>query len=280
MRHDPQIPPPPSPRLRPGAFGLGLVVIALLATAGLFGVSRMLGNAVLSLQQARSFRVMTWNLGKLYLRWESRAADRDLEHVAEVIRQINPHVAALQELRDRRQLGHLLATLGPGWRGTLSEDAYDRRAGLITRLPASFSAVATSTGRTAQAARVLPGDGRAVVVVSVHLDAFDPRRRRIQAEEILTAARRIPAEALVLAGDFNVDTAVAARHSEDQQLYRLLTREFTDAAKHAGPTTLTSHRLDYVFFNGKGIRSVHSQVVPEQRINLMDHDPLVVDFYL
>lgn len=220
---------------------------------------------------------MTWNIGKLYIRGDSRAADADLHYVAAVIRSQNPHVVALQELRDPAQLAQLVAALGPGWRGRVPEDRWDRRAALVVRLHAHFHPLTTSTGRTAQAAVIELPDDASFTVVSLHLDAFDAKRRLVQAEEIAAGAQRLGQEDLLIAGDFNIDPSVGAHGSIDQDLYRFMTRDFIDAGVNAGPTTFVHWRLDYVYYRSPRVQKVKARVLRDRRINIMDHDPLVVE---
>ena len=120
-------------------------------------------------------------------------------------------------------------------------------------------------------------DGDRFVAVSLHLDAFDSGRRSLQAEEVLAGVRRLNMDSAFLCGDFNLDPSIHARGSEDQSLYRLLTKEYQDAAKFAGPTTMVSRRLDYVFFRSPHPLQVASRVLRDKRVGLMDHDPLLVE---
>ncbi len=256
-----------------------VVFIALLFTSGIYLINRRLGTPGNSCHLEHCLGIMSWNIGKLPLRWDSRAADDDLNYVASVIRGVNPHLVALQELKGPGQLGRLLAALGPGWRGAVPQDHYDRRAALLVRLPAQFFDLATSTGRTAQAAITQRLEDERFTVVSLHLDAFDAKRRLLQAEEILAGAQRLGQKEMILAGDFNLDPGVTAQGSEDQDLYRFLTREMVDAAQEAGATTLISRRLDYVFYRSSRVKKVVSRILRDRRINIMDHDPLVVIFF-
>jgi endonuclease/exonuclease/phosphatase family metal-dependent hydrolase len=258
-----------------------LVAITALAVSATYLLNRYVVGAGLDPdRQQRSLRILTWNIGKLYLKWDSRASDRDLGHVARVIQEVEPHVVALQELRGPTQLGRLATLLGPGWRAKVPEDQYDRRAGLLLRLPARFVNLPTSTGRTAQGASVTLRGGLQLAVASLHLDAFDARRRLTQAEEILAGAKRVAGGDMVLAGDFNFDAATVSQDSIDQRIYRFLTRELVDAAEGAGATTVISRRLDYVFFRCAQVTGVSSRVIRDRRINIMDHDPLLVELKL
>jgi endonuclease/exonuclease/phosphatase family metal-dependent hydrolase len=243
--------------------------------------TRLQGSALTTQDQRHTLRILTWNIGKLYhARWDSRASDDDLDHVAEVIRETDVHVVALQELKGPTQLGRLASMLGGSWRSHVPEDVYDRRAGLLTRLPVEFVRLPTSSGRVAQGAVVTTPGGAKFAVSSVHLDAFDAERRLAQAEEILAGIQRLDVPDFVVAGDFNFDASVAAQDSADQRLYQLLTREMADAGRRAGVTSLISRRLDYVFYHSARVDTATAQVLKERRINIMDHDPLVVELAL
>ena len=161
-------------------------------------------------------------------------------------------------------------------RSAVSPDQ-DRRAGLLSRLPTTFISFPTTSGRVIQGGVITRPDGDRFVAVSLHLDAFDSGRRSLQAEEVLAGVRRLNMDSAFLCGDFNLDPSIHARGSEDQSLYRLLTKEYQDAAKFAGPTTMVSRRLDYVFFRSPHPLQVASRVLRDKRVGLMDHDPLLVE---
>src|SRR5215470_3463952 len=81
------------------------VSIGVLALGGAFALrvrATTRGAPLLLTQEVSPLRVLTWNVGKIYLgkQVDSRAADQDLARIAEVVRQANPRVVALQELRD------------------------------------------------------------------------------------------------------------------------------------------------------------------------------------
>lgn len=270
---------PPAWIDRPIGWSLALALLCLPAVGALHVINRLALPRPLAVRPGLPrLRVLSWNIGRIHLRWESRAADRDLGFVAQVLRQVDPQVAALQELRDPTQLGRLLALLGQGWRGRVPQDAYDRRAALLWRVRGDPFEIPTSTGRAAQGAVLRVGEGRSLTVVSLHLDAFDASRRLRQGQEILDAALRLTADDLLLAGDFNFDVAVSARDALDQRLYRLLTSTLRDAAARAGATSLSAQRIDYVFYRSRRWRVSAARVLWQQGIHGMDHRPLVVEF--
>lgn len=254
-----------------------LVLISTGATLGVYTVNRLIGAPASEPQISRSLRIITWNIGLLPLRQDSSASDDELNYVATVIRSARPHVVALQELKNPTQLQRLITLLGPGWRGNMPIDRYDRRAAILVRLHAHFFNLPTSTGRVAQGAVIrLPWDDE-VVLGSVHLDAYDPRRRLLQAEEIMAGIQRIKKTNIILAGDFNFDASVAAQNSTDQDLYRFLTRELVDATKGTGATTLISRRLDYIFYRSSRVKETTARVLRDKRRGIMDHDPVVIE---
>jgi endonuclease/exonuclease/phosphatase family metal-dependent hydrolase len=265
------------------------VAVGVLALGGAFALrvrATTRGAPLLLRQEVSPLRVLTWNVGKIYLgkQVDSRAADQDLWRIAEVIRQTQPRLIALQELRDGDQLQRLITQLGPGWVGHISErEINDRRAAVIVRAEEgiSFSQVVTSTGRSIAIAR-LPCGARQLSFASVHLDAFSPVLRRTQAEEILDWASRTGDRDIILAGDFNFDADFLTSHepeNTDLGVYHLLTAHFEDAGHGGGGTTIYDRRLDYQFFRGRlRPRSVH--VVSDKTANLMDHLPVLVDFEL
>ncbi len=254
------------------------MLITALTVSGIYIIDRYLGVHMAFEKLPQTLRIMTWNIGKIYLKWDSRASDKDLDYVAQVIREVNPQIVALQELKNAKQIGKLATMLGPKWRAKIPVDEYDRRAGLLTPLPVEFVNLPTSSGRIAPGGIVTLGGGLKIAVASVHLDAFDENRRLEQAEEIMAGIMRLSEQKnILLAGDFNFDVATVAQNSSDHQLYRFLTRELIDAAPYSGATTLISRRLDYVFYRCQKVSMIKSRVLRDKRINIMDHDPLVVE---
>lgn len=205
----------------------------------------------------------------MYLLFESRASNRALPHVARVLLDSRAHIVALQELRDRRQLGRLIEILlraEPGWRGWLSEDATDRRAALLSRLPCDFFAVPTSSGRVFPAATLVRGGWSAV---SVHLDAFSARRRQKQLAETVLGMQMFGNTNILLFGDFNFDPRKDAEPP--------CIRPFVDGGAGAGATSLYGLRLDHVRYFCPSRWQSHARVLSRRRRGLMDHDPLLVE---
>jgi endonuclease/exonuclease/phosphatase family metal-dependent hydrolase len=247
-------------------------------------------------------RILTWNVGKIFLPFDlrtadSRASDDDLAHVAGVVRETDPDVVALQELRGREQLDRLLDLLGGGYQGSVPEhEINDRRVAIMARAPArdggtsagagpggglTFRSVVTSTGRSAAAVSLPVEGGARALVVSIHLDAFNRDLRRVQAEEIVDWANRQPEPEVFLCGDFNFDIdfleGQEAEHP-DLHLYQFMSRTFEDLGRAAGLTTILARRIDYIFARTSGVQAREAHVIPGKRRNLMDHEPVVGSF--
>lgn len=265
-----------------GSVLLGLMlIIATLTVLGIFALNRFIHQGYVTRKAPEiDLRLMTWNVGKVYLPWESRAASRDLRHIARVIQGLNPHIIALQELKDKHQLGQLIAILGRGWRGSIPDDVYDRRAALLIRRPGHFFEIPTTSGRIAQGATIDLRHNKKITTVSLHLDAFDARRRLSQAEEIILSARRKGNDALYLLGDFNLDPRTMTTESVDRRLYAILRKDFYDSGENAGATTIFSRRLDYIFYQDEHVKNANARVIRGQRIHSMDHDPYILDITL
>lgn len=225
-----------------------------------------------------TLRVLTWNLGEVYLGdWvESRANSAHFLEVAILIKEHKADIVALQEVKDKRQLEYLLALLGPPWTGEISNDDYDRHAALLTRLPAEFIGLrARDNGRAAQAA-LLDLNGFRLVATSVHLSAFDEELRLDQTQDFYRQMVQYRSPHFIMAGDFNIDGG-SNLDDYDEMLYDYLTRNshFTDAGEGVGDTTLTGKRLDFIFYRSSAIRSHRSWVLEGNREGWMDHDPVL-----
>jgi endonuclease/exonuclease/phosphatase family metal-dependent hydrolase len=235
---------------------------------------------------APPLRVLTWNVGQIYLgtQRDSRAADSDLAHVAQVITSYLPDLVALQELRGNAQLQRLLSDLHGEYTGFVpDEEINDRRAATLVRVRpgVSFAQLVTSTGRALALAR-LPVGARRLTFVSVHLDAFDPKLRQAQAEELVDWAARASDREIIIAGDFNFDAdflAASEPEHPDVSAYRLLASHFQDAARGGRATTIVDRRLDYLFTRGK-LTARRVDVLRGMVTRFMDHAPVLAEFEL
>jgi endonuclease/exonuclease/phosphatase family metal-dependent hydrolase len=198
-----------------------------------------------------------------------------------VVREVDPDLVGLQELRGRGQLDRLLGLLRGAYLGFApDEERNDRRVAMLVRQRpgVSFSQLVTSTGRALAVAR-LAGRPRGMTFVTVHLDAFDPLARRVQAEELVDFAARVEDRDLIVAGDFNFDADFLVATEPDHPdvgVYRLLTAHFEDLGRGGRATTIVDRRLDYLFVRGR-LRRRSIRVLEGKTSRWMDHAPVVAE---
>jgi hypothetical protein len=90
-----------------------------------------------------SLRVLTWNIGYAELEDDTRAHDKDMPAIADVILREDPDAVALQELTGATQLNLLLGLLHGKYRGAVAQQGRDDRfeAILVKDQRATFSPV-------------------------------------------------------------------------------------------------------------------------------------------
>src|SRR5215211_6621497 len=91
-----------------------------------------------------SLRLLTWNIGYAELEDDTRAHDKDLPAVADVILRHDPDAVALQELTGKTQLNVLLGLLHGKYRGAVAQQGKGDRfeAVLVKDSAATFIPVA------------------------------------------------------------------------------------------------------------------------------------------
>src|SRR6185369_9748913 len=76
-------------------------------------------------QSQRSLRLLTWNIGYAELEDDTRAHDKDLPAVADVIIREDPDAVALQELTGNDQFNELLGLLQGKYHGAIASEGKD-----------------------------------------------------------------------------------------------------------------------------------------------------------
>ena len=194
------------------------------------------------------WRVMTWNL--------LGSHDPDLGDIAAVIRDHEPDVVALQEVR-RGQARRLARRLG--WHRVWTRKHYPysplvwwRAEGLAIIAPWALSARLSTTitpeastwtyrHRVLLAATVTRRDG-SLRVFDTHLSGEDADRRIAQARRVADRIRADTAPLCVLAGDFNT-----IEDSETEVLREFRVVGLADhGGEHTNPSNEPSQRIDYV----------------------------------
>ena len=257
----------------------------MVAGAFYFAQPHQSAESSLSSKDSGSLRLLTWNIGYAELEDDTRAHDKDLPAVAEVILREDPDAVALQELTGSPQLNKLLALLHGKYRGAVAQQGKDDRfeAVLVKANGAKFNSIGVS-GRYAMAASFQPRDNTpAVVLLSAHADAFNAARRRSYTEALVDWAQS-QASQVFIAGDFNFELKAANETNlytdnvkHDSESYSHILRSFRDLGRDAGDTAINDRRIDYIFGPAKLERVGRVLVLRDAAVGRMDHWPLLVE---
>jgi len=238
-------------------------------------------------ETTESLRLLTWNIGYAELEDDTRAHDKDLPAVAEVILREDPDAVALQELTGKAQLNVLLKLLHGKYRGAVAQQGSEDRfeAVLVKDTRATFTPVAAK-GRYAVAASFRPRvDTPAIVFLSAHADAFNAAKRRSYTEAVMDWAQtRTPSAEVFIAGDFNFELKAAKEThlytdnvKHDSEAYSHILQNFRDLGRDAGDTAINDRRIDYIFGPANLARTGRVEVLRNAAVGRMDHWPLLVE---
>ena len=236
---------------------------------------------------ANSLRLLTWNIGYAELEDDTRAHDKDLPAVADVILHQDPDAVALQELTGNAQLNVLLGLLQGKYRGAIAQQGRgDRFEAVLVKDPgAKFTPVAAG-GRYALAASFRPRENTPeVLVLSAHADAFNAARRRSYTEALMDWVKaRAPSSEVFIAGDFNFELKASNQThlytdnvKHDSESYSNILRQFRDLGREAGDTAINDRRIDYIFGPARVQQIGRVQVLRDAAVGRMDHWPLLVE---
>src|SRR5438034_8829456 len=106
-----------------------LLLLFCLMIVGAVHFAQPRGSAELSSPPKTlvSLRLLTWNIGYAELEDDTRAHNKDLPAVAEVILREDPDAVALQELKGNAQLNVLLGLLRGKYRGAVAQQGKEDR---------------------------------------------------------------------------------------------------------------------------------------------------------
>jgi endonuclease/exonuclease/phosphatase family metal-dependent hydrolase len=244
----------------------------------------------LSAEGAHSLRLLTWNIGYAELEDDTRAHDKDLPAVAELILRQDPDAVALQELTGNAQLKRLLGLLRGKYRGAVAQQGKGDRfeAVLVKDTGAKFISVAAGA-RYALGASFEPGSGKQqILLLSAHADAFNAAQRRIYTEALIDWVQsRAQSSEVFIAGDFNFELKAANETNlytdnvkHDSESYSHILRYFRDLGRAGGDTAINDRRIDYVFGPTTLRQTGRVEVLRDAAVGRMDHWPLLVEVEL
>lgn len=268
---------------------LALLILFCLMIAGAVHFARpsASSNSASRSGVTDSLRLLTWNIGYAELEDDTRAHDRDLPAVADVIMRHDPDAVALQELTGNAQLNVLLGLLRGKYRGAVAQQGRGDRFEAILVKDANPTFVPVPAGsRYALGASFRPRpDTRQVLLLSAHADAFNAARRRTYTEALIDWAQtRVPSSDVFIAGDFNFELKAANETNfytdnlkHDSESYSHILRYFRDLGREAGDTAINDRRIDYVFGPPSLKQVGRVEVLRSAAVGRMDHWPLVVE---
>jgi len=263
-----------------------LLVLFCLMIAGAvhFAAPHASENLNSSSKAANSLRLLTWNIGYAELEDDTRAHDKDLPAVADVILRESPDAVALQELTGKAQLNTLLKLLKGQYHGAVAQQGKGDRfeAVLVKDAGATFTPVPVGD-RYALAVSVRSQPE--IVLVSAHADAFNAARRRTYTEALMDWAQaRAQSATVFVAGDFNFELKAANETNlytdnvkHDSESYSHILGSFRDLGRSAGDTAINDRRIDYIFGPTKLKDIGRVEVLRNAAVGRMDHWPLLVE---
>lgn len=234
-----------------------------------------------------SFRLLTWNIGYAELEDDTRAHDKDMPAVAEVILREDPDAVALQELTGTAQLNRLLGLLQGKYRGAVAQRGKQDRfeALLVKDSRAQFIPVALGARYALAASFRARSETPEILLLSAHADAFNAAQRRTYTEALIdwTEARAAASEVFI-AGDFNFELKAANETNlytdnvkHDSESYSHILRSFRDLGREAGDTAINDRRIDYIFGPTRVEQVGRVAVLRDAAVGRMDHWPLLVE---
>ena len=236
---------------------------------------------------ANSVRLLTWNIGYAELEDDTRAHNKDLPAVADVILREDPDAVALQELTGKDQLKILLGLLKSKYRGAVAQQGRTDRfeAVLVKDTGATFTPVAVGSRYALAASFRARSDAPQITLLSAHADAFNAAARRTYTESLMDWAQaRTHSSEVFIAGDFNFELKAANETNlytdnvkHDSESYSHILRSFRDLGRNAGDTAINDRRIDYVFGPARLQQIGRVEVLRKAAVGRMDHWPLLVE---
>ncbi len=267
-----------------------LLFVLMILGAVHFVKPREAENSSSSVTPARSLRLLTWNIGYAELEDDTRAHDKDLPAVAEVILREDADAVALQEMTGNAQLNKLIDLLHGKYRGSVAQQGRGDRfeAVLVKDNGAQFISVPVGE-RYALGASFKPNENtESVLLLSAHADAFNAARRRKYTEALMDwAEARAQSSPVFIAGDFNFELKAANETNlytddlkHDSESYSHILRNFRDLGRSAGDTAINDRRIDYIFGPTSPAHVGRVTVLRNAAVGRMDHWPLLVEVNL
>ena len=264
-----------------------LLFCLMILGAAHFAQPRESETAGSAVKVGTSLRLLTWNIGYAELEDDTRAHDKDLPAVADVILRQDPDAVALQEMTGNSQLNILLGLLHGKYRGAIAQQGKGDRfeAVLVKDARAKFFPIALGASYAVGASFQPREDKEEVLLLSAHADAFNAAHRRTYTEALVDWAQaRAQSAEVFIAGDFNFELKAANQTNlytdnlkHDSESYSHILRNFRDLGRGAGDTAINDRRIDYIFGPSALEQLGRVEVLRDAAVGRMDHWPLLVE---
>ena len=243
-----------------------------------------------SVREPGSVRVMTWNVGQMGGTGGAPLDEAALQHVADVITELEPDLVFLQELEDRAQLRALSDRLGDEWSTAISRPGERRVAALAPRGELQAQRLGNEPTRSLTVELRL-SDGRALLALCLHADAWSSAARNAEigasVDALLSASSAADIRTRLFVGDLNIDLDLDKRGDlfsddahRDVETYNYVGQLMLDTTRGTGFTAQPDRRLDYIFAEPASIEVLQAGPLHGLRVCGMDHEPLVADLLL
>ncbi|MFT5287131.1 MAG: endonuclease/exonuclease/phosphatase family metal-dependent hydrolase [Planctomycetota bacterium] len=260
----------------------------LAAALFIFGFGARATDAsafVLTKKADEVLRVMTWNVGSISEsgEWGSPLLDANVEHAASVVREVDPDLCFLQEVRSRRQARQIQDELGEAWSLELAKSEYGRMVIVLVQRGTIEDKSFEGTTREALGLTYVPLNGTPLIAVGLHADvsSADNRNNEIGMVVDFLMKQELPS---ILMGDLNIDLDIDKRRDLftdneylDVETYNFIATRLRDVGRGTGSTAEPDRRLDYIFVDEAAFDSRAAGPLKNRRINNMDHDPVIAD---
>ena len=264
-----------------------LLFCLMILGAAHFAQPRESETAGSAVKVGTSLRLLTWNIGYAELEDDTRAHDKDLPAVADVILRQDPDAVALQEMTGNSQLNILLGLLHGKYRGAIAQQGKGDRfeAVLVKDARARFFPIALGASYAVGASFQPREDKEEVLLLSAHADAFNAAHRRTYTEALVDWAQaRAQSAEVFIAGDFNFELKAANQTNlytdnlkHDSESYSHILRNFRDLGRGGGDTAINDRRIDYIFGPSALEQLGRVEVLRDAAVGRMDHWPLLVE---
>ena len=237
---------------------------------------------------SHSVRLLTWNIGYAELEDDTRAHDKDLPAIAELILKEDPDAVALQELTGTQQLNTLVGLLKGKYRGAVAQwSKLDRLEAVLAKDPSAQFVQIVVGDRNTVGTQFKAHDGMPkLLLISVHADAFNAAKRRAYTEALINFTERHQERwpfPVFIAGDFNFELKAAKQTNlytdnlkHDSESYSNILSHFKDLGRSAGDTAINDRRIDYIFGPPQATPG-RVEVLRTAAVGRMDHWPLLIE---